>query len=324
MRLLAIIGLSTCLFWLAPLSAQANSRVEPVNRDHFIYYFHNPEYVEIADNVLDGARNRLTQLFGDTLDYRPSIYIVDDLNQFNELIGGRFPDWGAAAAFPERKLIAIKSPQRFNINRSLEELLAHEYAHLVTAHSVGLYSPPRWFDEGVSMYVSMEWSWSDNLAMSKAAVFGQIIDLGEIDNVNRFGEGKAHVAYAESYLAIRYLIDTYGVESVGRLVNELAKGASVSQALLTVTGATEKEFEGDFRLHLNRRFNVVSLFMDTIFFWLGLSLLVVIGGWLKFRKRRRYYREWEKREELESTDFDYGDPDNPEQTDDDGDEPWRA
>jgi hypothetical protein len=34
-----------------------------------------------------------------------------------------------------------------------------------------------------------------------------------------------------------------------------------------------------------------------------------------------YYKKWEEDEKYQSTDFDYGDPDNPEQIDDE-DEPW--
>jgi hypothetical protein len=58
--------------------------------------------------------------------------------------------------------------------------------------------------------------------------------------------------------------------------------------------------------------------------WLfvALAVVVVIGAFLRFRRRRQYYRRWEEEENLHSTDFDYGDPDNPEATDDE--EPWRS
>ncbi|MCK4461083.1 MAG: LPXTG cell wall anchor domain-containing protein, partial [candidate division Zixibacteria bacterium] len=69
-------------------------------------------------------------------------------------------------------------------------------------------------------------------------------------------------------------------------------------------------------------FNIATLFMDTMFFWLGLAMIVIIAAFLRYRKRRKYYKQWEEEEKLHSTDFDYGDPDNPEQIDDD--EPWRS
>ena len=61
--------------------------------------------------------------------------------------------------------------------------------------------------------------------------------------------------------------------------------------------------------------------MDTMWFWLALAIILVVGAFWKYSQRRKYYKKWEAEERLHSTDFEYGDPDNPEQTDDD--EPWR-
>ncbi len=293
----------------------------PIERPHFTYYLDDPSIAPRVDSILIPVRRSLIQQLQDSLSYRPAIHIVHDQARFEALIGGYFPDWGAAAAAPPRQLIAIKSPEHFNLNRSLKELLAHEYSHLALAHRCKLGTPPRWFDEGLAMRVSMEWSWSDNLAMSKGAVFGQYIPLQDIEKVNRFGEAKAHLSYAEGYLAVNYLFDEYGVNAVNIFLDHVARGASHNEALLASTGSDYEDFEAEFFASLTNRFNVTSLFMDTIFFWMGLALILIIGGALKLRQRRKLYKEWDEREKLHSTDFDYGDPDNPEQTDDD--EPWR-
>ncbi|HUV30953.1 MAG TPA: hypothetical protein VMY05_07700 [Acidobacteriota bacterium] len=316
-------GLAAFMLWLAACgtsSAQPSS--EPVQRDHFIYYFDSPHYIETADSVLNDARARLEALLRDTLDYKPEVHLVKDLGRFTALIGGGFPDWGAAAAVPHRGRIVIKSPDHFNLNRGLGEMLAHEYAHLALDHRVGLGLAPRWLHEGLAMTVSREWSWSDNLAMSKAAVFGQVIPLRDVDRLNRFNAGKAHVAYAESYLAVTYLFEGYGPEAANLLLDVLASGGSVDEALMASTGSNYDDFEAEFRLFVLKRFNIVTLFMDTIWLWLALAVVVIVGAILQFRRRRKYYKQWEEQERLHSTDFDYGDPENPERTDDE-DEPWR-
>ncbi|MEW6051993.1 MAG: hypothetical protein AB1644_13145 [Candidatus Zixiibacteriota bacterium] len=295
---------------------------ESVAREYAVYHLDNKTYLSAADSIVVSTRRRLIALIRDSLDYRPDIYVVGDLAYFQSLIGGGFPDWGAAAAVAPLRRIVIKSPDRFRVNRSLGELLAHEYTHLVVEKRTGFYRPPRWFDEGMAMTMSMEWSWSDNLAMSQAAVFGQFINLNQIDNVNRFGEGKAHVAYATSYLALEYFVRQYGLDAVNRFLDEIARGKSVDSALIISTGATESEFDQDLRAALSSRFNITSLFMDTVYFWTALAILVVVGAYLKWRKRRTYYKKWRDEEKFESTDFDYGDPDRPEQTDDE--EPWRS
>jgi hypothetical protein len=292
-----------------------------IERRHFVYHFDRPDYTMEADSVLTRARRTLINILRDSLPYKPAIYIVDDEKQFDRLAGGRIPDWGAAVAFPERKLIVIKSPDQYNLSRSLAELLAHEYSHLALSHRTGFIRPPRWLDEGLAMFVSMEWSWSDNLAMSRAGTFGKFVPLGEIEFVNRFNESKAHVAYAEAYLAVKYLHDQYGVNAFNRLINALASGQTENQALNGAIGGNLDEFDKEFEDYLKTRFNMASLFMDTLLFWLALAVIVVVGGFLNYRKRRRYYKKWEEEERLHSTDFDYGDPNRPEHIEDE-DKPW--
>ena len=102
------------------------------------------------------------------------------------------------------------------------------------------------------------------------------------------------------------------------------KNRSIEEAIYVTTGATMAEFELDFEKSLHKQFNFVSLFMDTIFFWIALAGVVVYAFVLQFKKRREYYKKWDEEEKLQSTDFDYGDADNPEQIEDDDDEAWRA
>jgi hypothetical protein len=317
--------LSVVLIVALALGASSFAQVKKpptLEREHYNYYFDKAAFVAVADSALDRARVRLSELVRHELSYKPAVYIPETDAEFGRLTRGVLPDWGVAVAFPQRKLIAIKSPDKFNVNRSLSELLAHEYAHLVTDERTGFHHPPRWFNEGLSMYVSMEWGWSDNLAMSKAAVFGQLIPLADIELVNRFGEGKAHVAYSQSFLAVKYLFDEYGVNSVNIFLDQIAAGKSANHALIESTGSSYSEFDKEFIKFLQKQYNVSSLFMDTFFFWIGLALIVVVGTFLRYRKRRQVFKKWEREEKFQSTDFDYGDPDHPERTDDD--EPWRS
>ena len=84
------------------------------------------------------------------------------------------------------------------------------------------------------------------------------------------------------------------------------------------------EFDREYQEHLNTRYNLAGLFMDTIWLWMILAFVVVIGGILKIRQRRTYYKKWEEEEKLQSTDFDYGDSRKPEVPDEDDDEAWRG
>lgn len=281
-------------------------------------------YVDVdqVESVVNRTRQSLMEFLRDSLTYRPVIHIAFSDQEFDSLIGGYFPDWGAAAAIPSRRQMVFKSPDVFNLRRDFAEMLAHEYAHLVLAERVAYRPVPRWLNEGLAMYVSTEWSWSDNLTMSKAAVFGQYVPLDEVELVNRFSESRAHLAYAQSFLTVNYLFDAYSINALNILLDRLEAGDSIDSALRQSTGSNLKEFQAEVWATYEPRFNLLSLFMDTIYFWVALAIVVVVGGILNFRKRRKQYQRWEEDEQLHSTDFDYGDPDNPEQIDDE-DEPWR-
>lgn len=292
--------------------------------DYFTLKANSDNRLAEIEQYVDLARFRLDSLLGETLFYKPEIYLFDDMAAFNKMVEGRFPDWGAAAAIPERKMIILKSPDRFNLNKSLKELVIHEYAHLIVFQKSIFFEPPRWVNEGVAMYSSREWGWSDNIAMNKSALFGQFIPLKEIDQVNRFNESKAQIAYAESFLAVKYLIDNYTKNSMKRYFEGYVISGNRDSALMKAAGANAKEFEAEINEHLNKQFNLAGLLMDTIFFWIFLALVLVVGAFLKFKKRRSYYKKWEDEEKLHSTDFEYGDMNNPEQIDEDDDEAWRS
>jgi len=306
----------------SPTVADSFPNIDPIETDHFVFYLSQPMYLEQADSVLSRTRLRLGELLQDTLDYKPEVYIVDDLRYFNHLVGGNFPDWGAAAAIPARERIVLKSPASFNVRKPLPELLAHELSHLALAQRTGFYHAPRWLEEGLAMMVSTEWSWSDNVAMGRAAVFGGFLKLSSIERVNRFTGGKAHVAYAQSYLAVTHLFEEYGRTMVGVMLDSLAGGASVDNALMAATGADLDEFWRDLEIKWHKQFNLSSLFIDMLFFWIALAAIVVIAFIMKQKKRRAFYKKWEEEEKYHSTDFDYGDPDHPERPDDE--EPWRG
>jgi hypothetical protein len=322
MKKIIVIGVILNLF----LALNINStEIEPpivVEKSHFKYVFDNQSLVENADEILLYARQQVIKLLKDSLDYKPSVYLLDNLNDFNNLIAGKFPDWGAAAAIPEKRIIVVKSPEKFNVNKDLKELLVHEYVHLITAHKAGYREVPRWLDEGLAMYISMEWSWSDNLAMSKAAVFGNLILISEIDKVNRFNENKAQVAYATSYLAVEYLVDAYGSNAVNNLLRYIFEGKSIDSALNSAIGSNIDEFQSDLDGEFDRRFNIASLFMDTLFFWLFLAFIVVVGFFINYRRRQKYFKKWDEEEKYQSSEFEYGDSENPEQSDDS--ESWQS
>jgi hypothetical protein len=270
-----------------------------------------------ADSVIRVTAARIESLIGpisiDSLD----IFIVASHERFDSLAGNSIPDWGIGVAIPYRHRIVIKSPLITRGDKSLGELTAHEFSHIALATALDYRQMPRWLDEGMAMYFSAEWGWGDNLAVSWAVIFGGIIPLAEIEHLNRFEGDMVRVAYSQSYLAFKYLLDTYGKSGLNILLQNIRAGRRLDYAFITATGTDYNGFEREFSAYLHGRYNIVTLIFDSNLLWIIMALIVVIGFILARWRRKKRFREFEEREKYHSTDFDYGEVEKPDE-----DKPW--
>jgi hypothetical protein len=310
------------LLLLTPVvSGSARIAPSPGKSSYFNYHSSSDQFYRMIDSSVTAARRQLIRILQDSLEYRPDIYISDDLEAFRRTSASRIPDWGAAVAIPVRRTIVVKSPARFRLGKSLTELIKHEYSHLALADRLGPVRPPRWLDEGLAMYVSTEWSWSDNIAISQAVVLNNIVSLKEIERLNFFSHGRAQIAYAQSYMAVKYILEAYDIETLNIFIDSLAAGNSIDEAMVAAIGSDYDGFQSEYMDYLRNKYNVMTLVADMSYLWLFFALVVVVGFFLHYMRKRKYYRKWEEEEKYHSTDFDYGDPDNPEKADDE-DKPW--
>ncbi len=284
----------------------------------YTIYADIPEDSAYADRIIRQTHTRLVGLIGnfeiDSLD----IYIVDSHSRFDSLSGAAIPDWGVGVAIPYKKRIVIKSPLIITGVKSLGELVAHEYSHIVLHHRTAFQPVPRWLDEGMAMYVSAEWGWENNVSVSWAVVMGTIIPLTEIESLNRFESSKAQAAYAQSFLTFKYFIDTYGESSLRIFLQELSRGRDFDDALLRAIGTTYAAFNRESIDYIQGRYNLLTLIFNSNLLWIGLALIVIIGFILTRINRKKRYEQLDEYEKYHSSDFDYGD----EVEKPDEDKPW--
>lgn len=271
-----------------------------------------------ADSVLVLAQNRLTQMLGPFDIDSLKVYITTSPKHFDSLTGESMPDWGAGAAIPYMHRIVIKSPLIIPGDKSLGELLAHEYTHIVLDGIVGHRSLPRWMNEGLAMYVSAEWGWADNLSIGTAVTLGTVIPLADIERLNTFDQDKAGLAYSESYLAVKHFLEVYGESSLRIFLQNIREGNSFEKAFMQAIGASQEAFEIEFRRYLSGRYNLIAVIFDSNIIWFLLGLVVIVGYILKRMGRHKRIKEMDHYDQLHSTDFDYGD----EIEKPDEDKPW--
>lgn len=141
------------------------------------------------------------------------------------------PDW-AGAAFDGRIKVPVRglTPD----DRNLARILQHEYAHSLVARLSGARCPV-WLNEGIAVWAEEaedgeRQTWAEN-TIADQELFG----LDELNgSFANFPVQRAEVAYAESYLAVRDLIDGYGARKISALLEALRRTGNMNDAFAAV------------------------------------------------------------------------------------------
>ncbi|HYL06362.1 MAG TPA: hypothetical protein VE075_10000, partial [Thermoanaerobaculia bacterium] len=121
------------------------------------------------------------------------------------------PPWIAGFAVPEAAAIVLfpaRSPPY--PDSSLDDLLRHEVAHVLTARAAGGRPLPRWFDEGLAMIAGGTWGADDHARFLLELMVDPGVPLARLDS--RFAGSQRQVAgaYAVAGAFVRDLVQRHG------------------------------------------------------------------------------------------------------------------
>lgn len=212
---------------------------------------YQPVDAPVARLVLETAEDTY-EAVNQMLDYTPvdsvPVYIYPTKETLNESFG-----WDAsvnAMGVYWAGTIRILSPLEWIEDE--EEMsvifrengpMAHEYAHLVVDYKThGNY--PRWLTEGIAQYVERELT---GFVLAHEEQDGEEWYSFETMDTEFDLLPNQHLAYAQSLLAVDYMVELKGFDGVLELLDELAKGQKISNALGSVLGQELADFEVSFR-----------------------------------------------------------------------------
>jgi hypothetical protein len=249
-----------------------------------------------AAQVLHNYQVKIESLL--QIEYPDTVTVIIAYNQasFNRALSSEFPDWGAAAAVKERHLIVIKSPSSFPVGKGLEELLGHELGHLMLDKAAGGRWLPRWFEEGFCQMVSGEWRIEQDILVTRAVWGGGLIPLTALENVNRFGDAKASLAYAQSYLAVTSLVQEFGVEFFGDFFVNYNEENNFYDAFFNATGYRYIEWTGLWQTKAAQRFRFILYIFDPGILFPLIAVLFILLYLLKVYYSRQKMKQWEMEE----------------------------
>jgi tetratricopeptide (TPR) repeat protein len=123
-----------------------------------------------------------------------------------------------------------------------EATLWHEFCHVVTLNKTHN-RMPRWLSEGISVYEERQadaaWGQSMNPQYRQMLLTDDLTQVSRLSGAFLNPPTAKHLqfAYFESSLVVQYLIEAHGLETLKRILVDLAEGLSINDALARHVGS---------------------------------------------------------------------------------------
>ena len=170
---------------------------------------------------------------------------------------------GFTEFFKERVVFPITSS-----DRALQRLALHEITHAVQLKYLldgpyrslqiiltGVLSP-LWYMEGVAQYEAKAWDSTSAMYVRDAVMDYHLIPLNQLRGFSHLPHHQIRLAYYQSDLFIQFLVDTYGHDTIPRLLRLMKNKLNLHSALYQVTGKDYHRLEWAWREYANSRLRV--------------------------------------------------------------------
>ena len=202
----------------------------------------------------------------------PDLYLLGNRTEYDQVkrLLGSEPGWEAGFHRPPCPQCSRDRPGVYirlyvlDSRLSLHNLITHEYFHaLINQATDGRGEVlTAWINEGLAEWSSHEFLLADDDPSGReflratqmeevraAAASGTLFRLTALESRHSWGnqaDNKVDLQYAQSYMAMRYLIETYGATAASDLAVARARGSSWSLAMGEALGIGYTRFESDF------------------------------------------------------------------------------
>ena len=242
---------------------------------------------------------KITSEFGYSTGRKITIRFFESKKDFHKSADAPIQDWAAGYAYPLHARIDIYDPESLGDKRlNLYNLIKHEIAHVIFGLYVGenLKNVPRWFNEGLAMYKSGEWSYSHYWTMLSGVLGNSLIPLNQLIDDFPQNEQQARMAYTQSNSIVAFMVERYGISSLRECIELLSEGKHFDEALVESIGFDSKWLEMLWHNSLKKRYRWISFISNWSIIWI-IAVLLLIMGYLRYKvKKYRAYKEWEAEE----------------------------
>ncbi len=243
-----------------------------------------------------GAKSLLEEQLHRSFDQPVSI-VISASAEFGKIQPGSPPEWASATAYPEKNLIFLKPLARADVE-DVGQTFLHELAHLLIYQRLNGRPVPHWFDEGMAVLASGEFSFDRFRILAQIGISGQYLRFSELDQGFPFNTNLAQLAYLESEDMVSFIMDTLGPEKYGQLLDRIAAGDDFYAALAKLSGMPFNEMEKNWLHRLRYRYGLALALGGSGSLWFLVSVLFLAAYIVKRRKTREIKREFETEEQM--------------------------
>lgn len=195
---------------------------------HFSLFYDGYEHRELGRKVLNILEDAYSTI-GRAMNYFPSesvtVILYAEKNFYDITMK---PEW-TGGLYDGKIRVPIKGAE--GKEEMLRKVLFHEYTHALVRSITA--RCPLWINEGLAEYFSG----------GHASRIGQVLPLRSLEkSFSGLQKDKVIVAYRESYSAVAYLIDRYGLFRVKELLFSFSEGKDINQAFKDVFYISYDEF----------------------------------------------------------------------------------
>ena len=284
---------------LAPVACGASP---PLPREslvgRYVVAYFEPKDREAASTAVEAADALADQLQHDLeleLEGRAGIVVCSTHADLERQAGRTLGTWILGLADPPGHRVLIKALPP----TTLRQVARHELVHLLLGQALGDYEPraPRWLHEGAAKYYAEDWSGGERALLAEAAREGKLYRIADLATFPTHPD-RAAIAYAESYVLVRYLVSLDPGHRLSPFIANLRETQDLSRAFRRAYGRSTEEIEKGLREAILRetRSALPAWAVDTAIFF-AMAVLFLIGVW-RVRKRSRAIRERMEQEEL--------------------------
>jgi tetratricopeptide (TPR) repeat protein len=234
---------------------------EYTTSEHFRYRFHREERPVLENyysDIAEAAFSAYSEQYRIVPDEVISIEVFSESESFAVRSVG-IPHVGPhGICFGQ--VITSRSPNEGTFNWA--EVISHEISHVFTL-TLSNARVPRWFSEGLASYdagnLRAEWRHEDELYLLTRISTHQLLGIEHLNQsfIRSRNNAELAVAYFQSTLAVQFIIETWGQETIREMLRLFGEHERLPEVLFETTGVTLDAFNSAFNAYIESHLNAL-------------------------------------------------------------------